>query len=248
MPEPRAIIRNWRDVDPYVGHESAVIWAILGRQNEDSQDPHDCMQHLSGFARHSLQGHKNSDHHQHEGAEQYYYILSGGGEVLIGDQRHPVSEGSITYFPPGVPHQFFAENEEEGVEHLIITCPVEREGSKPRVLNWRDATPTAGVHGAAVTWLLLESMAEEEPTTDQPCLLGFYYLARQALVRGKASDSHQHDDKEQVYYILEGQGLVLTDGDVHRIGEGDTIYLPRGVVHQIINDDYDGWLSYLVVS
>ena len=59
---------------------------------------------------------------------------------------------------------------------------------------------------------------------------------------------HQHDDKEQVYYILEGNGLVLTDGDVHRIGEGDTIYLPRGIVHQIINDDYDGWLTYLVVS
>ena len=91
-------------------------------------------------------------------------------------------------------------------------------------------------------------MAEEEPTTDQPCLLSFYYLARQALVRGKASDSHAHDDKEQVYYILEGNGLVLADGDVHRIGEGDTIYLPRGIVHQIINDDYDGWLTYLVVS
>ena len=110
MPEPRAIIRNWRDVDPYVGHESAVIWAILGRQSEESADPHHCMQHISGFARHSLQGHKNSDHHYHQGAEQYYYILSGGGEVLIGDTRHPVGEGSVTYFPPGVPHQFFAEN------------------------------------------------------------------------------------------------------------------------------------------
>ena len=63
-------------------------------------------------------------------------------------------------------HQFFAENEEEGVEHLIITCPVEREGSEPRILNWRDATPTAGVHGAAVTWLLLESMAEVVRWTD----------------------------------------------------------------------------------
>ena len=110
MPEPRAIIRNWRDVDPYVGHESAVIWAILGRQNEDSQDPHDCLQHLSGFARHSLQGHKNSDHHQHEGAEQYYYILSGGGEVLIGDQRHPVSEGSINVNVPLLPQRVFGNS------------------------------------------------------------------------------------------------------------------------------------------
>ena len=57
-----------------------------------------------------------------------------------------------------------------------------------------------------------------------------------------------HHDKEQVYYILEGNGLVIADGNVHSIGEGDTIYLPRGVKHQIINHDYDGWLTYLVIS
>ena len=248
MTSPRAVYRNWRDSDSYLGHDNAIVWPIFMSPAEDDPRPHRCLTLLSGFAGHSLQGGKSTDYHAHANAEQYYYILSGGGEVLIGDTRHPVGEGSVTYFPPGVPHQFFAENEEEGVEHLIITCPVEREGSEPRILNWRDATPTAGVHGAAVTWLLLESMAEGEPATDQPCLLSFYYLARQALVRGKASDSHAHDDKEQVYYILEGRGLVIADGDVHSIGEGDTIYLPRGVQHQIINHDYNGWLTYLVVS
>ena len=246
---PQAVIRNYRDADLYVGHESAIIWAILTRADgEGDSPPHACLQHMSGFARHSLQGHKNSDYHQHEGAEQFYYVLTGSGEVLIGDQRYPVSEGSVTYFPPETPHQFFAEDTESGCEHLIITCPVERSGSEPRVLNWRDASPSAGVHGGAVTWNLLESIDEEEPSTERPCLLGFYYLARQALLRGKASDYHKHDDKEQVYYILEGTGSIMTGSDVHPIAEGDTVYLPRGVCHQIINEDCDGWLTYLVIS
>lgn len=60
--------------------------------------------------------------------------------------------------------------------------------AEPRavVRNWRDATPTLGNHGKAVTWQLLERIGEEEPATDQPCLLAFHYLARQALGRGQA--------------------------------------------------------------
>jgi quercetin dioxygenase-like cupin family protein len=247
MTAARAIVRNWRDVDSYVSHESAVIWAILQKQSDENPDPFACMQELQGFARHFLQGRKNSDHHSHANAEQFYYILSGGGEVLIGEDRVAVGEGDVTYFPPGVPHQFFAEDEEEGVEHLIITRAVDREGSAPRVTNWRDATPAAGDCGAAVSWSLLEAIDVAEPVTDQPCLLGFRHVARQALVRGKASDVRTCEE-ERVCYVAEGRGLLIAAGDVRRIGEGDTIYLPAGVVHQFANDDYDGWLSYLVVS
>ena len=79
-------------------------------------------------------------------------------------------------------------------------------------------------------------------------MLGMYYIARQALVRGKAADLHNHDDKEQVYYILEGWGTMIAGDEVLQVAEGDTVYLPRNVFHQIINEDYDGWLSYLVIS
>jgi quercetin dioxygenase-like cupin family protein len=41
---------------------------------------------------------------------------------------------------------------------------------------------------------------------------------------------------------------MIIDDEVHQVGEGDTVYLARGVFHQIINEDYGGWLSYLVIS
>lgn len=250
MDSSRAAVRNWRDSECYLGHDNAVVWPVFSPAQAGDSSPFHCMTHLSGFAGHSLQGGKSTDDHAHAHAEQYYYILSGQAEVRIEGQVVPVREGSVTYFPPGVGHQIVGGAGPDWLQYLIITCPV-AEGHAPshvRVANWRDAAPRMGVHGNAVTWLLLERLGVDDPVTDQPCLLSFYYLARQAVARGKTSDMHQHDDKEQVYYVLEGEGTVVTGFEAHPVREGDAIYLPRGVPHMILNDRFDGWLSYLVVS
>ena len=253
MATPRAVVRNWRDSESYLGHDNAIIWPILSPAKEDEPSPYNCLTHVKAFAGHSLQGGKSTNYHSHEDAEQYYYILAGEMEVRIEDDRFPVREGSVTYFPPGVKHQLIGESCPDWMQYLIITCPVDLDAvdvdeSQPRILNWRDASPTLGNHGKAVTWQLLERVGEEEEATDQPCLLAFHYLARQALGRGQASDMHQHDDKEQIYYVTEGEGVVVTGAEAHRVREGDTVYLPRTVPHMVLNDACDDWLSYLVVS
>ena len=249
MTTSRTVVRNWRDADPYVGHDNAIVWPVYSRPREgEPVEVWQCLEHMRGFARHNLQGGKDGDRHAHKDAEQYYYILSGVADVDIGDQTFPVREGSVAYFPPGVEHQLRTAGRTEWVEYLIITCGTTDTGSQPRVMNWRDATPGIGNHGFATTWQLLEGLDAAEPATDQPCLLGFYYLARQAVSRGRASDMHVHDDKEQIYYVLEGEGTVVTGFDAHPLREGDTVYLPQGVEHMILNDRCDGWLSYLVIS
>ena len=245
-------MRNWRDSDSYLGHDNAIVWPIFGTLDTNDPSSHLCLTHLTGFAGHSLQAGKNTDYHAHENAEQYYYILAGEMEVRIGDERVPVGPGTATYFPPGVKHQLLGEDSSDWMQYLIITCAVDDDThvdrSAPRVVNWSDASPTLGNHGKAVTWQLLERLNEQEPATDQPCLLSFHYLARQSLGCGQASDMHQHDDKEQIYYVTEGKGVVVTEYEAHRVREGDAVYLPRSVPHMILNDAHDGWLSYLVVS
>ncbi len=256
MNNPRAVVRNWRDSESYLGHDNAIVWPILSPVKADDPSPFNCLTMASGFAGHSLQGGKSTDYHAHAQAEQYYYILSGEAEVLIEEDRFPVSEGSVAYFPPGVGHQLIGENNPDWMQYLIITCPVPEEKlaegqplGKARVINWRDASPNMGVHGNAVTWQLLERLVnDDDPVTDQPCLLAFWYLARQAVSKGNASDYHVHDDKEQIYYILEGEGTVVAGFDAHPVKEGDTVYLPQNVPHVILNDRHEGWLSYLVVS
>lgn len=255
MTSPRAVSRNWRDSDSYLGHDNAIVWPIFNPVKQDDPSPFNCLTLASGFAGHSLQGGKSTNYHAHANAEQYYYILSGTAEVRIEDDRFPVSEGSVAYFPPGVSHQLVGQDNPDWMQYLIITCPVLEEKladgqpvAQPRVLNWRDASPNMGDHGKAVTWQLLERLGSEEPVTDQPCLLAFWYLARQAVGRGHASDYHQHDDKEQIYYVLEGEGTVVAGSDAFPVKEGDAVYLPQGLPHVILNDSHEGWLSYLVVS
>lgn len=49
------------------------------------------------------------------------------------------------------------------------------------------------------------------------------------------STRHFHKNTEEVYYILEGEGEILIDDMKSRIVSGDTILLPIGSKHQIIN-------------
>ena len=46
---------------------------------------------------------------------------------------------------------------------------------------------------------------------------------------------HQHKLQEQVYHVLEGEGLMQIDGKDHVVRKHDVIFLPPGVDHSISN-------------
>jgi mannose-6-phosphate isomerase-like protein (cupin superfamily) len=46
---------------------------------------------------------------------------------------------------------------------------------------------------------------------------------------------HSHEIQEQVYHVLEGEGLMHIDGKAHVVRKHDVIFLPPGVTHSIAN-------------
>ena len=46
---------------------------------------------------------------------------------------------------------------------------------------------------------------------------------------------HQHKVQEQVYHVIEGEGLMQIDGKDHVVRKHDYIFLPPGVDHSISN-------------
>src|SRR5215470_8428126 len=46
---------------------------------------------------------------------------------------------------------------------------------------------------------------------------------------------HSHKEQEQVYHVLEGEGLMEIAGESHVVRKHDVIYLPPGVEHMIRN-------------
>jgi mannose-6-phosphate isomerase-like protein (cupin superfamily) len=60
-------------------------------------------------------------------------------------------------------------------------------------------------------------------------------------------EEHVHKIQEQVYYVLEGEGVLTTDDDKHLMRPHDYVYVPPGVRHSFTNTGTGG-LVFLVVT
>ena len=60
-------------------------------------------------------------------------------------------------------------------------------------------------------------------------------------------EEHTHEVEEQIYYILEGEGIMELDGDKKIVRPGLTIFIPPQVRHALYNTGTKD-LTFLVVS
>ena len=58
---------------------------------------------------------------------------------------------------------------------------------------------------------------------------------------------HVHKVQEQVYYVLEGEGLLTLNAEQHLMRPHDYVYVPPGVRHSFTNTGLSG-LVFLVVT
>ena len=60
-------------------------------------------------------------------------------------------------------------------------------------------------------------------------------LAEARLAPGMSTTPHHHRRIEEIYYILEGRGLMRVGEEGRPVGPGDAIAIPPGATHQITN-------------
>jgi len=58
---------------------------------------------------------------------------------------------------------------------------------------------------------------------------------------------HVHKVQEQIYYVLEGEGMLTLNDDKHLMRPHDYVYVPPGVRHSFTNTGTAG-LVFLVVT
>ena len=115
------------------------------------------------------------------------------------------------------------------------------------VKNWREVQPNIA-HLSAVHWGGLRRMEQPGDPDERNCLQRLGGFARHALQGRKTSDHHRHEDLEQVYYVLGGSGEVLFGEERYPVQEGDAVYLPSGIYHQMFNEMNEAWLEHHVIS
>lgn len=61
-------------------------------------------------------------------------------------------------------------------------------------------------------------------------------LAEATIAAGEATVRHHHRRSEEIYYVVEGSGLMELDGRTARVSAGDAILIPPGARHRIRAD------------
>ncbi len=67
------------------------------------------------------------------------------------------------------------------------------------------------------------------------------------LLEGQGTIPHYHENMEEIYYVISGQGLMTIDGDTELVDEEDIIYIPPNKNHSI-RQTGDLPLRYITVS
>ena len=79
-------------------------------------------------------------------------------------------------------------------------------------------------HGAGDAAMLFDSSE----------LQGFLFLAHGILAPGKVIEPHI-DPYEEIYYILQGEGIMMVGGEEQKVTQGDATHIPYGSVHSLKN-------------
>jgi mannose-6-phosphate isomerase-like protein (cupin superfamily) len=109
------------------------------------------------------------------------------------------------------------------------------------VRNWRNVHPTIA-HKSGLDWRLLsmpskthgDIEAEVEPKFQ--CLRKITYVSLAKLQPTLSYEPHDHQDHEEVYYIISGSGHIRIGTETTPFRDGDVVYIPDNTVHSITND------------
>lgn len=58
-------------------------------------------------------------------------------------------------------------------------------------------------------------------------------LAEAELAPGQATQRHHHARSEEIYFLLEGGGVLEIEGEECEVGPGDGILIPPGARHRL---------------
>lgn len=109
------------------------------------------------------------------------------------------------------------------------------------IRNWRHVYPTIA-HKSGLDWRLLAMSTkthgdiEAEVDPKFQCLKSITYVSLAKLQPTLSYQRHNHEDHEEVYYIIHGTGQIRIGSETAKFKDGDVIYIPEKSVHSITND------------
>lgn len=76
---------------------------------------------------------------------------------------------------------------------------------------------------------------------------GFRFVHDNVLEPGAIIGEHMHHGDEEIYFILDGNGTMIEDGDEHEVSAGDLSLVQSGHSHGMRNSP-DSHMRFLVIG
>ena len=61
-------------------------------------------------------------------------------------------------------------------------------------------------------------------------------LSQTILHVGKNTNGHLHKGQEEVYFFVQGTGIMIVGDEKFRVDAGSVVLIPDGAFHRVIND------------
>ncbi len=61
--------------------------------------------------------------HEHEDTHEFWVVVGGTGEAVVGEECGLIKPGDVVHGPPGIPHQLINTSEDVALEAVYILCP-----------------------------------------------------------------------------------------------------------------------------
>ncbi|MCZ6678053.1 MAG: cupin domain-containing protein [Candidatus Poribacteria bacterium] len=225
-------IRNWLQSPSSLTHGNIIKREIFSKKDPDNPDKEGAiLNYVDSFSRCYLEPRIASVPAAFDDRQLIFYVVDGQGVFEAGDVKQDVQEGDGIIVPPGLTHTLTNEANAP-LEFLILeeVLPDGVEASRKDALirNYRESTLGQG-HW---THLVHPIFSQDDGLVTMHSVLVVRIEAMQT------PDTHGHDDNmDEVWYMLEGNGIHVVSQNVYRQRPGDAVSVaPSSPGHTLIND------------
>jgi mannose-6-phosphate isomerase-like protein (cupin superfamily) len=172
--------------------------------------------------------------HSHFIDDELYYIVQGNATKVVNDEEASVGPGDAILLRSGGSHAL--RNDSDSEVHVLVIDLLASQGDDQRLL-------VKNIHKLPFVSKRSEGGAGE-------ILVGDVYTAKELspawdfvqsvkLPAGSAIGVHTHGGDEELYYIVDGEGVMTSDGEEYVVGPGTASLCKSGSSHGLVNTSAD---------
>ena len=180
--------------------------------------------------------------HSHQVDDEIYFIVEGNATKIVNDEEAKVGPGDAVLLRCGGSHGLRNESDQE-VHVLVLDVLALPEANQRFLLRGIDDVQFVAkqAHGGVGDILVGDFFSSDALGT----AWDFFQCIK--VPPGSSIGVHSHLNDEELFYFVEGQGIMTVDGEELSVGPGTASLCKSGGSHGLVNAS-EGVITFLVAQ